>query len=220
VKVAIKMISRRDFLERSLKLAGLTGFGRPWLRGLTCVRFPEGAPAGPLPDPGPESGSEPFFGVQTHFGQHRPDAEGLLDLIKGAGVGWIRDEVYWSEIEKEKGVFKFPPAHDTYLRAARARGIQVLLILDFGNSLYSGSEKHAPATEGERLAFARYCREIVKQCAPLGVRHYEVWNEPNASTFWRPRPNPEDYAKLLETAFRACKEADPGATVLDVRRRA
>jgi hypothetical protein len=48
----------------------------------------------------------------------------------------------------------------------------------------------------------------------LGVRHYEIWNEPNASTFWRPQPNAEDYARLLETAYRACKEADPRATVV------
>ena len=138
----------------------------------------------------------------------------ILELIKDAGIGWIRDEVYWSEVEKEKGVFRFPPAYDHYLRAAQARGIQVLLILDFGNALYSGAEKGAPATEAERQAFARYCREVVKRCPPFGVRHYEIWNEPNASMFWRPQPNPEDYAKLLEAAYKSCKEADPGATVL------
>jgi len=207
-------ISRRDFFERSLKLAGLTGFGGPWLRELSRFGFSEKAPAGRSLDPCPEPGSDPFLGVQTHFGQFRPGVDDILDLIKGAGIGWIRDEVYWSEIEKEEGVFRFPPAYDQYLRTAQARGIQVLLILDFGNSLYSGSEKHAPATEAERQAFARYCREVVTRCKALAVRHYEIWNEPNASTFWRPQPNPEDYAKLIETAYKACKEADPGATVL------
>jgi hypothetical protein len=207
-------ISRRDFFERSLKLAGLTGFGRPWLRELARTRFIEKAPAGLSLDPPPKPGSDRFFGAQTHFGQYRPGVDDVLDLIKGVGIGWIRDEVYWSEIEKEEGVFRFPPAYDHYLRAAQARGIRVLLILDFSNSLYSGSEKRAPATEAERQASARYCREVVTRCTPLGVRHYEIWNEPNASTFWRPQPDPEDYAKLLETAYRACKEADPGATVL------
>lgn len=216
-------ISRRVFLERSLKLAGLTGFGAPWLRGLAGLRVngkapaPPALPAAPLypsPAPLPNPGTARFFGVQTHFGQYRPAPDDILDLIKGADIGWIRDEVYWSEIEKERGAFRFPPAYDQYLRAARARGIQVLLILDFSNSLYTGSDKHAPATEAERQAFARYSREVVTRCAPLGVRHYEIWNEPNASTFWRPQPNPEDYVRLLESAYAACKEADPGATVL------
>jgi len=208
-------ISRRNFLERSLKLAGLTGFGGPWLRELGRTRSIKKARCGPSIGPCPdEPGSDRFFGTQTHFGQFRPGVDDVLDLIKGAGIGWIRDEVYWAEIEKEKGLFRFPPAYDHYLKAAQARGIQVLLILDFSNPLYAGSEKRAPATEAERQAFARYCREVVARCRPLGVRHYEIWNEPNASTFWRPQPNPEDYAKLLEPAYRACKEADPGATVL------
>ena len=41
-----------------------------------------------------------------------------------------------------------------------------------------------------------------------------IWNEPNASTFWKPQPNPEDYAKLLDAAYKACKDADPAATVI------
>jgi hypothetical protein len=32
--------------------------------------------------------------------------------------------------------------------------------------------------------------------------------------FWKPQPNPENYARLLEAAFKSCKAADPGATVL------
>jgi hypothetical protein len=194
----IDKISRRRFIERGLGLAGLAGIGGFRLGAFGGPRFP----------------SDGFFGVQTHFGQFRPGMDHLLDLIKGAGVTWIRDEVYWSEIEKKKGVFEFPAQYDHYMKAARARGIQVLLILDFGNALYAGSEKGGPATDAGRDAFGRYCREVVKRYGPLGVRHFEVWNEPNASMFWKPRPNPADYAKLLEAAYKSCKDGDPGSTVL------
>lgn len=207
-------ISRRKFFERGAKLAGLAGIGGPWLMALAGSQSPQKPPAALSPRPNPQAGRDRFFGTQTHFGQHRTGADEILDLIKEAGIGWIRDEVYWSEVEKEKGVFRFPPDYDRYLGAAQARGIQVLLILDFGNVLYSGAEKGAPATDVERQAFARYCREVVKRYKPFGVRHYEVWNEPNASMFWKPQPNPEDYAKLLEAAYKSCKDADPGATVL------
>jgi hypothetical protein len=192
----------------------LAGLGGPWLKELADSRFGEKAPAVPSRNPSPKPDRGNFFGTQTHFGQHRAGVDELLDLIKGARLDWIRDEAYWSEVERQKGVFDFPPSYDYYLRAAQARGIQVLLILDFGNSLYSGLEKGGPATEDERKAFARYCQEVVKRYRPFGVRHYEIWNEPNASTFWKPQPNPEDYARLLEAAYKSCKEADPGSTVL------
>ncbi|MGA2533156.1 MAG: glycosyl hydrolase [Candidatus Aminicenantales bacterium] len=207
-------ISRRKFIERGVKMAGFAGVGGPWLAELADSRSREKPPAVPSPGSTPNAGGSRFFGTQTHFGQYRAGADAILDLIKDARIGWIRDEVYWSEVEKEKGVFRFPPAYDYYLRAAQARGIQVLLILDFGNAVYSGAEKGAPATEAERQAFARYCREVVKRYKPLGVRHYEIWNEPNASMFWKPQPNLEDYARLLEAAYKSCKDADPGATVL------
>ena len=207
-------ISRRKFFENGLRLAGWT-----WL-GAVCLKEPVHSKprkrdkVGSSPDPSPKAVPDGFFGTQTHFGQYRTSVDELLGLIRDAGIGWIRDEVYWSEVEKEKGVFRFPPAYDHYLRAAQARGIQILLILDFGNALYSGAEKDGPATEAERKAFVRYCREVVKRFKPFGVRHYEIWNEPNASTFWKPQPNPEDYAKLLEAAYKSCKDADPESVVL------
>jgi hypothetical protein len=176
-------ISRRDFLERSLKLAGLTGFGGARLRELARLGFIENAPAGPSSDIGTDkAGGDRFFGAQTHFGQFRTDVDDVLGLIKGAGIGWIRDEVYWSEVEKEKGIFKFPPAYDHYLRAAQSRGIQVLLILDFSNSFTrSRGNTRPPPTRSVEPSPGIAGRP--SSTAPLGVRHYEIWNEPNASTF-------------------------------------
>ena len=217
-KARADRMSRREFIRRGMRFAGLTGIARPWASAATrtpssrSVRTPR--PISPLAEPSPDSASTGFFGAQTHFGQFRSGIDELLGLVKNAGIGWIRDEVYWSQVEKEKGIFEFPPAYDQYLKAAQELGIRVLLILDFGNVLYTGSEKGGPAAEPARLAFARYCAAVVKRYRLLGVQHYEIWNEPNASMFWRPQPNPEDYAALLETAYRACKEADPGSTVL------
>jgi hypothetical protein len=192
------------FPRKQPEACRLAGLARPRLRGL-------GGPSDQAPS---EPRHDRFFGVQAHFGQYRPGVDKLLDVIRNAGIGWIRDEVYWSEVEKEKGVFRFPPSYDYYLEAARSRRLEALLILDFGNALYTGSDKRAPATGPELQAFGRYCREVVTHYSPRGVRHFEIWNEPNASTFWKPQPNPEDYVRLLEVVYRVCKEADPEATVL------
>ncbi len=160
------------------------------------------------------SDSLAFFGIQTHFGQGRPDLDSVMNLVEAAGIKAIRDEVYWHEVEQVQGVFSFSPSHDAYIQAALDRGIVPLIILDYGNALYGGT----PRDSGAREAFARYCQAVVNRYGPMGVRHYEVWNEPNLCipTFcpWSPGPNATEYYELLKVAYTAIKEADSTAFVL------
>lgn len=46
----------------------------------------------------------------------------------------------------------------------------------------------------------------------VGVRHWEVWNEPDFEMFWR--GSVEEYYRLLEVAYKSIKTADPEAVVL------
>jgi hypothetical protein len=48
----------------------------------------------------------------------------------------------------------------------------------------------------------------------LGVHAYEIWNEPNLSSFWMPSPDPARYTQLLKLAYPAIKSSDPTATVV------
>ena len=43
---------------------------------------------------------------------------------------------------------------------------------------------------------------------------WQIWNEPNARTWWGPRPKPGEYAKLLRRSSRTIHAEDPAATVL------
>ncbi len=43
---------------------------------------------------------------------------------------------------------------------------------------------------------------------------WQVWNEQNAPAFWRPRPSPVDYARLLDVSADAIRVADPTAQVM------
>jgi len=161
-----------------------------------------------------------FYGFQTHFGQfYRADMdsasmEAMLDLVKAAGFTAIRDECYWSEVEKIRGTFNFPKQTDNYIQAAKRRGIDVLLILNYNNPLYAPHAGSAVTTDSNRTAFARYCQEAVKRYLPLGITHYEIWNEPNIPIFWDPAPNAADYAQLLQTAYPAIKAIDSTVTVI------
>lgn len=45
-----------------------------------------------------------------------------------------------------------------------------------------------------------------------GVRHWEIWNEPDYHLFWG--GSVEEYYRLLEVAYKSIKAADPQATVV------
>ena len=47
------------------------------------------------------------LGVDTHFSQNW-DATAIMPLIAQSGFGWIKDEIFWSEFEKSKGVYEVP----------------------------------------------------------------------------------------------------------------
>lgn len=46
----------------------------------------------------------------------------------------------------------------------------------------------------------------------VGVRYWEIWNEPDFSSFWS--GTVEEYYRLLEVAYKSIKTADPEATVV------
>ncbi|MFN4179091.1 MAG: glycosyl hydrolase [Armatimonadota bacterium] len=164
-----------------------------------------------LPEPAPIWDESPF-GVQTHFGQFKHKVPDTLELIKRMGAAWIRDELYWGAVEREKGKFEFPEYYDAYMKAAGNLGIRPLIIFNYANRHYD--KGLAPHTDEGRKAFARYCVELMKRYGQI-CRHWEVWNEPNIG-FWQPKPNPEDYTNLLKTVYETVKSVDPQAVVVGV----
>lgn len=46
------------------------------------------------------------------------------------------------------------------------------------------------------------------------IRVWQVWNEPNAMTWWGPRPSPRQYATLLRRSQAALHSVDPSAQIL------
>ena len=73
------------------------------------------------------------------------------------------------------------------------------------------SDKSPPA---DPAAFARFAAQAARRYAPLGVHHWEIWNEPNLAAFWMPRADPAAYARLLVDAAAAIRAADPRAVVI------
>jgi hypothetical protein len=165
--------------------------------------------------------NSPFYSVQTHFGQYRrgdmdsSSVEEQLDLCAEAGIQMIRDECLWSDVETDSGIYVIPPEIDHYVNSALARGIDIYMILNYNNSIYAASNGSGVTTQANRDAYARYCQTLVEHFSPIGVKHYEIWNEPNHGVlFWTPQPNASDYTALLHTAYDSIKAIDSTVIVI------
>ena len=136
-----------------------------------------------------------------------------FDLLSAMNVGLIRTDFDWSAVEGERGRFDWSYP-DRMVQEARDRKIDILPVLAWtpGWARSPGSTTHEPPARIED--FADFARAAAKRYAPLGVRRWEIWNEPNSSKFWEPLPNPDRYGELFRAAASAIRSVDPGAEIL------
>ena len=154
------------------------------------------------------------YGMSQHVVEHnigRVDTTNLF--VKNAGIKIVRDGYRWQSVEKEKGVLVFDPAIKEKFSAMHEEGLKILFICGYGNSLYTGGNMTAPATEEAIAGYARYCAFLAKELKGI-VDYFEIWNEYNYTSFNVTNETPENYAKILKAAYTAIKEVNPEATVL------
>lgn len=145
------------------------------------------------------------FGINIHFTDPQT---GEMERFREAGYAFARMDLFWGQIESEKGKYDFA-AYDRLVEHLAKAGARALFILDYGNDLY---QKGSPSTPEARAAFAKFAAEAARHFQGKGVI-FEIWNEPNIA-FWQPKPNADDYAALaLETA-KSVRAADPKAVIL------
>jgi Cellulase (glycosyl hydrolase family 5) len=145
----------------------------------------------------------PRMGVNIHVLRDN----GSLDQAHDAGFRFVRMDLMWAQVERA-GRFRFFQ-YDALLRALDSRAMGVLWILDYGHPDHGGD---APRTPQDVAAFARFAQEVAGHFKGRNVR-YEIWNEPDNQNFWKPSPDPRQYAVLLREASTAIRQADPAAVI-------
>lgn len=141
------------------------------------------------------------------------DLDRAFGLMKDSGVTSVRVVLPWAGIEPNNDIWRWTNA-DLVINTATTHGIEILAVLNTTPVwaatpvplLYAG----APTSTEEYAEFVgavatRYQGKIAA---------YEVWNEPNAVTFWAPQPSAAQYTALLQAAYPAIKAADPDAVVV------
>jgi polysaccharide biosynthesis protein PslG len=146
-----------------------------------------------------------------------------LELLRDAGVGWVRQQLPWEQIEPvAKGQTTDPrfgdstwAKYDDIVERANALGLGLILRVD--TSPRWALAPDAPDGLSPPLNDADYW-DFLSQVATRyrgKVAVYQVWNEPNLNSEWgRHPPDAAAYARLLRGASERIHAADPSARVM------
>ncbi|MFX1757276.1 MULTISPECIES: glycosyl hydrolase [Rhodococcus] len=137
-----------------------------------------------------------------------------LDAIRAVGARWLRVDIDWSVIEPNRGQQNWS-IPDRVVDRARTRGLEVVGIIAYTPAwarVAGGADTHGyPA---DPAAFATFSRQVAQRYSTR-VSHWEIWNEPNLTGFFRPRADIGKYVELLAAAAPAIKSVQPGARILN-----
>ncbi len=134
--------------------------------------------------------------------------ERAADLMAEAGVGWVRADFLWDDIEPKEGTFDFAK-YDRLVDALSKRGIRILGLLDYNTSWGGANWNTAPDPD----KFTAYARQVVSRYKDR-VMYWEIWNEPDQDIYWVPQDEMKAYTALLKKVYPAIKEEDPTAKVV------
>jgi hypothetical protein len=175
---------------------------------------PQPQPPAPTPAAGPAGGYGVSFDNPEYLDAATRDRE--LDAMAAMGARWIRFDIKWSDVQWHGQATWDWRKYDPLVDAARARGFTVLANLAYSPTWArpaGTSDKFGPDTAARRTAYATFTAETVKHFAGR-VGYWEIWNEPNGSMFWAPKPSASDYTALLRAAYASIKAADSNAFVV------
>ncbi|HEX3692050.1 MAG TPA: beta-galactosidase [Solirubrobacteraceae bacterium] len=153
---------------------------------------------------------EPFVkGIDTNIqGWGSEAVPQIANEMHTLGVDWAREDLEWSKVEPQPGVFDWS-SFDQMVSAAQANGITVLPIVGYAPSWAS------PTDAGDYAAFVKAAVERYGPGTAANLRWWELWNEPYDSYAWSGHtPEPEAYAHDVVAAAQAARSIAPSVKLL------
>jgi len=159
--------------------------------------------------------------------------ERTVQMVAEAGFHWLRQEFPWEDIEIHgKGDFvdrrndldgdgQPDPVdawakYDQIVDLADRYGLEVIARLSNPPpwSRADGDARGTYAPPDDFEDFGDYVYTVVSRYRGR-IRYYQIWNEPNIYPEWGEQPvDPEAYTRLLCTAYRRAREADPDVVII------
>lgn len=139
-------------------------------------------------------------------------------------VGTLRIPIAWSQVERQPGELDFTGL-DAIVSAAARSGVRVLPFV-YGTPAWLAKDPARPPLGARaQKSWTGFLSALVRRYGPGGtiwdgaarampIRSWQIWNEPNFLLFWRPRPSPSGYARMLRISARAIRDIDRGAKIV------
>ncbi len=164
-----------------------------------------------------------------------------IDAAAGLGADVVRISASWHNLEPDgRGQYSAYELKAMTETVAYAKALGMKVVMGIAQSPYWATDGTAPVgsaeakwdapTGSEVDAFAATLVKLNRSLAAAGVNDavtgWEIWNEPNTTTYWKGaalRADTDvqvvlaataDYVKLLNASYAALKAVDPKAVVL------
>jgi polysaccharide biosynthesis protein PslG len=166
--------------------------------------------ASPQSAPASTDFGQPFVkGVDTNIqGWGAAALPTIASEMSSLGVNWAREDLSWSDVESQKGVFDWS-SFDKIVYDAQARGITILPIVGYAPSWSS---------PGDSADYAAFVKAAVERYCPgtrANLPWWELWNEPYFAYAWGNKTaEPAAYARDAVAAAEAAKGAAPSVKLL------
>lgn len=142
----------------------------------------------------------------------QPSLNRAVALMKEAGVDMVRQDFLWEDIEPRQGEFDFR-RYDPIIETLSKNNMQILGILHYSVSWAApGGQWNCPPQDNK--LFVNYASKVIGRYKHK-IKYWEVWNEPDSSTYWNPQDGLKRYCALLKDVYTAAKEIDPECKILN-----
>ena len=161
----------------------------------------------------------PRPGVNVDLRQYEPDSlSANLSLISESGFVWLRQFVYWDEIETRRGQYDWTRWDDIFDVLREYTHLEPVIVL-MNTPVWArvkppGVDVTETAPPQSLDDFARFAGAFARRYGDL-VDYYQIWDEPNLDDAWGSlQPRPVEYVALLAAGQESIRRADPAANII------
>jgi hypothetical protein len=173
-----------------------------------------------------------FFGVVQGSQLHADDPQTMASI----GATSLRIFIPWASVEPSRGNFDWSNI-DPVVRQLAAQGVSAFPFL-YGTPSWVASESDSPPLRGKKKgAWIGFLKAVVGRYGRGGdywaggpaspfhlqcvcdiqrrpITAWQIWNEANYINYWKGKPSPVGYARLVKISHRAITAVDKRAKIV------